>query len=93
LPGANLLTKDKGSKWGASNQTRPMKAAVIAAKLPSDTVFYSLRHYHISKALVSGMPIQAVAENTGTSVRMIEKHYGKFLKTDRLDMMDRVSLA
>jgi len=92
LPGAWLFLKDNGEPWGKSHQHRPMKEAVKAAKLPRDTVFYSLRHYHVSKALIAGLPVQMIAENCGTSVRMIEKHYGKFMPKDRREMLNRVAL-
>lgn len=93
LPEAYLLVKDDGTPWGRAHQQRPMGEAVKQAKLPKDTVFYSLRHYHISKALLSGMPMQVVAENTGTSVKMIETNYGKFTRKDRRDMMNEVVLG
>jgi integrase len=92
LPGAPLLPRDDGAPWGKSHQKRPMDAAVQAAKLPAETVFYSLRHYHISRALLAGVPAQVIAENCGTSVRMIEKHYGKFTKAARRTMLDQVAL-
>ncbi|TDJ18226.1 MAG: hypothetical protein E2O62_04190 [Gammaproteobacteria bacterium] len=93
LPEAILLAKDDGNPWGKSHHLRSMREAVEKAKLPGECVFYSLRHYHVSKALLSGMPMQVVAENAGTSVRMIEKHYGKFTKTDRRQMMNEVVLG
>jgi integrase len=71
LPAANLLCRDDGEAWGKSQQHRPMKEAIKTAKIPAETVFYSLRHYHISKALLAGIPMQLIAENCGTSVRMI----------------------
>jgi hypothetical protein len=37
--------------------------------------------------LKSGVPTQLLAENTGTSIRMIERHYGKFIKDDRRRML------
>ncbi len=92
LPDAFLLMKDDGTPWGKSHQHRPMKAAAKAAGLPSETVFYSLRHYHISRALLAGMNAQVIAENCGTSVRMIEKHYGKFTRADRRAMLNMVQL-
>jgi len=93
LPEAHLLVKDDGTSWRKSHHLRSMREAVKKAKLPKDCVFYSLRHYHISKALLSGMPMQVVGENTGTSVRMIEKHYGKFTKANRRQMMNEVVLG
>ena len=93
LPKAVLLPRDDGEPWGKSHQHRHMQAAVRAAKLPRETVFYSLRHFHISKALAAGVPVQVVAENCGTSVRMIEKHYGKFLPQDRRNFFNQVKLG
>ncbi|MCP3869434.1 MAG: tyrosine-type recombinase/integrase [Gammaproteobacteria bacterium] len=92
LPQACLFTRDDGTPWGKSHQHRPMKEAVQSAKLPAETVFYSLRHYHISRALLAHIPAQVIAENCGTSIRMLEKHYGKFMATDRRKMMNRVAL-
>jgi integrase len=91
-PNALLLPMDNSEPWGRDSQTRPIKALVQAAKLPRETVFYSLRPYHISKALLAGVQIQVVAENCGTSVRMIEKNYGKFMKEDRRRMFNQVEL-
>ncbi|MES9874843.1 MAG: tyrosine-type recombinase/integrase [Candidatus Sedimenticola sp. 6PFRAG7] len=92
LPSAFLLVKDDGAQWGKSHQHRLMKEAIRAAQLPADTVFYSLRHYHISKALMAHIPAQVIAENCGTSIRMLEKHYAKFMATDRRKMMNQVML-
>lgn len=92
LPSAFLLARDDGLPWGRSHQHRPMQRAVAAAGLPGETVFYSLRHYHISRALLAGVAPQVIAENCGTSIRMIEKHYGKFTRTDRRQMLNAVSL-
>lgn len=84
-------------EWGESVQTRRMKRAIERAnqtiddpkcRLPAETCFYSLRHTHASLALIAGVNIQILAENMGTSVRMIEKHYGKFLHADRRAMFN-----
>lgn len=93
LPEAWLFVKDDGTRWGKNHHIRLMRDALKVAKMPRETVFYSLRHYHISKALLAGIPLQVVAENCGTSVRMIEKHYGKFLPKDRRDFFNQVKLA
>ena len=61
---------------------------MIAAKLPEDTVFYSLRHTYASQCLMAGMNVQLLAENMGTSVTMIEKHYGKFTKLARQQQIE-----
>lgn len=93
LPEAPLLLSPSGTHWNKSEHSRPFKAAVQKAKLPRDTVYYSLRHFYISKALIAGVNVQVVAENCGTSTRMIEAHYGKFMATDRRRMLDAVELG
>lgn len=74
-PDAYLLTKDDGGPWRKNHYTRPMKAAVAAARLPKGTVAYSLRHTFITLAINNGMNLNMLADSTGTSVRMIQKHY------------------
>lgn len=87
---ALLVPRADGDKWGKNHHQRLFAAAVKAAEMPEETTFYALRHTHISLALLAGVNIQVLAENCGTSVRMIEKHYGKFLRADRRAMFDRV---
>lgn len=84
-----LFLTDEGLEWKKSYQSRPMAEAKEKAKLPDETVFYSLRHYHISKCL-NYMPAQMIAENVGTSVAMIEQFYGKFKDKERLAAFNRV---
>lgn len=102
LPAAFLHTRADGVRWDASHQIRRMKDAVIAAnkkirkpgdRLPMQTCFYSLRHTHASVVLAAGVNYQVVAENLGTSIRMLEKHYGKFLHSKRREMFNAVKLA
>jgi integrase len=93
LPAAPLLMQDGGKGWIKGSYRKQLRNAMRTAKLPAETVFYSLRHYHISKALLAGVNAQVIAENVGTSVVMIEKHYGKFMKADRRAMFNRVELG
>jgi integrase len=44
--------------------------------------FYNTRHTHISIALTLGCNPKWVAEQTGTSLAMIERHYGKYIRDD-----------
>lgn len=92
LPSAFLHIKEDGSNWGKAHQQRPMRDAVAKAKLSTETTFYALRHTHISRALLAGVNAQVIAENCGTSVRMIEKHYGKFMQSDRCAMFNKVKI-
>ena len=55
----------------------------------SGASFYTLRHTYISSQLNAGVPTLAIAQNVGTGVAQIEKHYGKFLADDRRKMLER----
>ncbi len=92
-PKAHLITKDDGTPWTKTQQYRAIKDLIKVAKLPSGTVPYTLRHTYISKAIRKGVPLQILAENCGTSIRMIETNYAKFLSEYRREMFDRVNLA
>ena len=57
--------------------TRPMRAAVKAARIEPSIGFHGLRHTYASLAVMNGAPLQVVAHNLGHSTtRMVEKHYG-----------------
>ena len=45
-----------------------------------------------SRALLAGIPAQVVAENCGTSIRMIEKHYGHLLQDQARDALAGLAL-
>lgn len=66
-----------GKRWQKSEQTRPMNAAMKAARIEPPASFYTLRHTYASHALMAGTPMIVVAGNIGHSdTRMVEKHYG-----------------
>lgn len=93
LPAANLFVRADGLPWGKSHQHRPFREACTRANLPRAFIPYSLRHYFISRALLAGMNVHALAKAVGTSAAMIEKHYGKFIRGDVRDMLDRVAVV
>jgi integrase len=71
------LTKiDRPVRWRSYDWGDMVRAAVTAADLPAKTVLYTLRHSWITTALTSGMSTLDVARLVGTSLLMIEKHYG-----------------
>ena len=49
--------------------------------------FYATRHTFISDALSHGLNIKWIAEYCGTSVAMIEKHYGRYIKSDSTEQL------
>jgi integrase len=49
--------------------------------------FYNARHTHISVALTLGCNPKWVAEQTGTSLAMIQKSYGRYIRDDGADLL------
>jgi integrase len=72
-------------KWRAKYWYRALRACGIRPRK-----FYSTRHTFISDALSHGLNIKWVAEYCGTSVAMIEKHYGKYIKNDSDEQLKRL---
>ena len=92
LPEAYLLTKDGVKPWGPSDQTKLMREVVEKAGIPSSVVFYTLRHSFIAD-LINEMSIFNIAKITGTSIKMIEDHYGKLFKDRVTEVLERSSLV
>jgi integrase len=76
LPGAAMFTRDDGKAWAHSDWDELLRAAATAAELPKDVVLYTMRHSFITEALRGGMATLDVARLTGTSLPMIQEHYG-----------------
>ena len=76
-------------RWNKENWKKRFKRAVRAAGLPDDVVPYSLRHAAISEFVASGMDVYVVATITGTSVEMIERHYGHLRHDRTRQLLDR----
>jgi len=84
-----LFVRNDGSRWKRSDQTRPIKDALKKAGLAPDGSIYALRHTYVSHAIEGGVPLNVIADNCGTSVRMIEKTYAKILAEKRRDFIER----
>jgi integrase len=82
LPGAALLARADGAVWDRHSWKKPIRAAVTAAGLPANITAYAMRHSVITDLVVGGLDLLTVAQLSGTSVAMIEKHYGH-LQADR----------
>jgi len=76
LPAAPLFSQASGKAWNKDAWKKPMKEAAAAAGLPPGTVLYTLRHSTITDLVIDGLDLLTVALLSGTSVEMIEKHYG-----------------
>ena len=78
LPNAPLFSRADGAAWNKDSWKKPIKTAVTKANLPSTTSAYTFRHSTITELVTGGLDLLTVAQLSGTSVAMIEKHYGHF---------------
>jgi integrase len=92
LPAAPLLSRADGAAWNKDMWKAPVKAAVQAAKLPKEATAYTLRHSVITDLVHGGLDLLTVAQVAGTSVRMIERHYGHLRDTVAADALARLAL-
>lgn len=84
---APLLARPDGTAWNKDAWKWPIKEAAHAAGLPPEVSAYTLRHSTITDLVVSGLDLLTVAKISGTSVAMIEKHYGHLRQTAAADAL------
>jgi len=82
LPRAPIFARSGGREWNKDAWKYPIKDAVTAAGLPHAATAYTLRHSVITDLIRARLPILTVAQLSGTSVAMIEKHYGHLVRDD-----------
>ena len=79
-PDAPLLVQPDGNRWQPGAHYLPFKDATKAAGLdPAIVTAYSLRHSHITNALLRGVPIRLIADACDTSVAQIERNYSHLI--------------
>ena len=79
---ANSLVVRKGTDL--AKRIRALRAAQYV-RMPK-VIPYALRHSSIVRGLRKGLPIQQVAKLHNTSVKMIERHYAKYIATALEDL-------
>lgn len=80
--GSPMFSRSNGKAWDKDAWKGPVKAAVAKAGLPGDVAAYTLRHSVITNLIRAGLPAMTVAQLSGTSVAMIERHYGHLVRDD-----------
>src|SRR5690606_23828893 len=93
LPRAHLFTTDDGKPWQSKDWSGKVKEAVTKAKLPQETVLYTLRHSWITDAIIGGMDLLTVAKLVGTSLAMSEKHYGHLVHDAARDKLANITFV
>ncbi|MFM9989925.1 MAG: tyrosine-type recombinase/integrase [Burkholderiaceae bacterium] len=75
-PSAPLLSRADGAVWNKDSWKKPIKAAALASEFTTSVTAYTIRHSVITDLITNGLDLLTVAQLSGTSVIMIEKHYG-----------------
>lgn len=92
LPLAPLFARADGAAWKSYMWKDPIRDAAKAAGLPDGVVAYSLRHAGITDLVQSGLDLLTVAQVSGTSVAMIEKHYGHLQREKAAEALEGLAL-
>jgi integrase len=93
LPAAYLLTMDDGEPWKHSAWwAEAVRDAATEAKLQKGVSLYVLRHSWITEALRGGMSTLDVARLTGTSLQMIQSHYGHLVADSARERLALVTM-
>jgi len=93
LPGAPIFAQATGRPWHKDAWKDPFKAAAVIAELPPNATAYTLRHSTITDLIsVHRTDLLTVAQLSGTSLEMIDKHYGHLLKEHGADALALLAL-
>ena len=93
LPAAWLIARDGGAQWKKEAWRDEIKLAAAGAKLPHATCAYSIRHSVVTDLVIGGLDIFTVAKLSGTSVSMIERHYGHLQREHARAALDKLARA
>ena len=92
MPAAPLLARWDGKTRDKDAWKGPIKAAAAAADLPAETTAYTMRHSVITDLVADGLDLFTVAALAGTSVAMIERHYGHLQQERARDALAGLAL-
>jgi integrase len=94
LDSAYVFGGPKGGPFDVSNfRKREWGPAVEAAGVATPARLYDLRSTFASNALAAGITVYELARIMGTSVSMIEAHYGALIDTARESLLARLETA
>ena len=91
LPASPMFCRADGRAWNKDAWKHPIKRAVGEAKLPGGVAAYTLRHSVVTDLIRQGLPALTVAQLSGTSIAMIERHYGHLVRQDAEQALARLA--
>jgi integrase len=92
-PTAWLISRHDSSQWKRYAWRDQIRQAVKVAGLPVATVAYTLRHSTITDLVTGGLDMFSVAQVSGTSISMIEAHYGHLQHEHARAALERLAVA
>lgn len=92
LPAASLFMRYNGTAWDKNTWGDAIEKGVTAAGLPSGTTAYTLRHSTITDLVSEGLPLLTIAQISGTSAEMIERHYGHLASAAAVEALGKLAL-
>ena len=92
LPTAFLVSRADGKQWDRFAWRNMVKEAAMFAKLPTATCAYTLRHSVITDLVTGGLDLFTIAKISGTSVAMIERHYGHLQREHARTALEALAL-
>lgn len=92
LPAAFLFTRADGQPWEKDGWKKLVKRGVEEAGIPAEATLYTLRHCTITDLVSAGTDLFTVAKLAGTSVLMIERHYGHLQAAQTRDALQGLAL-
>ena len=87
-----MFTRDDSKPWAHSDWDALVREAAKKAGLPKGVCLYTLRHSFITQTLLEGLSTLEVSKMVGTSLTMIEKHYGHLVADTARERLAKVAL-
>lgn len=87
-----IFCRADGKPWNKDSWKGPIKEAAAAAELPPSVTAYSIRHSVITDLVTGGLDLLTVAQLSGTSIAMIERHYGHLRADHAAEALARLRL-
>jgi len=91
-PSDLLFTRADGKPWSKETWNDPIRKSASAGQLPAGITSYVLRHSTITDLVMARLPLLTVAQISGTSAEMIEKHYGHLARAAATDALETLIL-
>lgn len=92
LPGAFIFTNSQGRPWNKDTWGYQFAQAAQRAAVPTRATLYCIRHSVITDLIVGGADLLTVARLAGTSVQMIQDHYGHLVQGRARDALAALSI-